>query len=212
MVVCYANSTSFTLLFDVSNLKKANKKLTRATFSCNFNLKIDHLTLRSWFMEIAKGIYLKSLSTGRIFMKMIKWFHVYFLIPFLAKDCFWSIKSEKIQRIVYLCKSMKICTRLSVAVLFPVLCIIMFFIEHLAQVCIAKTNVQLRFRFFVFDSFYSCFNSQCTLETTSLEISVYCPYPIYNYFFHVSFWIIFERFDGFLWRPHKIFDNQADEF
>ena len=74
---------------------------------------------------------------------------------------------------------MKICTRLSVAVLFPVLCIIMFFIEHLAQVCIAKRNVQLRFRFFVFDSFYSCFNSQCTLETTSLEISVYCPYPIY---------------------------------
>ena len=81
---------------------------------------------------------------------------------------------------VYLCKSMKICTRLSVAVLFPVLCIIMFFIEHLAQVCIAKTNVQLRFRFFVFDSFYSCFNSQCTLETTSLEISVYCLYPAYH--------------------------------
>ena len=105
---------------------------------------------------------------------------------FLCKRLLLKYQKRKIQRIVYLCKSMKICTRLSVAVLFPVLCIIMFFIEHLAQRCIAKTNVQLRFRFFVFDSFYSCFNSQCTLETTSLEISVYCPilYTAISSMFH----------------------------
>ena len=142
-------------------------------------------------MKIAKGIYLKSLSSWKIFMKMIKWFRVYFLITSLAKCLFRkNMNEKKYKELCIFVEAWKYAQRLSVAVLFPVCCIIMVFIEHLAQVY-CKNESKASFSLFLVWFISGCFNSQCTLETTSLEISVYCLYPIYHGLFMFrfkSFW------------------------